>query len=232
MPRRRLAALGLFFFLSGATALFYEILWMRQLILVFGSTTHAVSAVLSAYMMGLALGSFAFGRAADRAANLVLAYGLLEIGIGLYALVAPLLLRSVAPLFVRIWGDDPSPGTLAVLTRFAGSLVILLPPTILMGGTLPMLSRAFAPPRREHAEPVGRRHATHPCGAVAATFLAGFVLLPLLGAHRATLLAAGVNVALGMGAVLLSRSVGRPAPAHPLAWDPLPQAEAAGNRRA
>src|SRR5262249_15059803 len=168
MPRRRLAALGLFFFLSGATALFYEILWMRQLILVFGSTTHAVSAVLSAYMMGLALGSFAFGRAADRAANLVLAYGLLEIGIGLYALVAPLLLRSVAPLFVRIWGDDPSPGTLAVLTRFAGSLVILLPPTILMGGTLPMLSRAFATPGAEHAPPAAPPYPLNPFAALAA----------------------------------------------------------------
>jgi spermidine synthase len=206
MNRRRLAALGLFFFLSGATALFYEILWMRQLILVFGSTTYAVSAVLSAYMMGLALGSFAFGRAADRAVNLVRAYGLLEIGIGLYALVAPMLLRSVAPIFVRIWGDEPSPGTLAVLTRFAGSLVILLPPTILMGGTLPVLSRVFATPGGEHSGPVGRLYAINTFGAVAGTFLAGFVLLPLLGARRATLAAAGVNVALGIGAVLLSRA--------------------------
>src|SRR5262245_41982767 len=166
MNRRQGAALGLFFFLSGATALFYEILWMRQLILVFGSTTYAVSAVLSAYMMGLALGSFAFGRAADRGHNLVRAYGLLEIGIGLYALVAPILLRSIAPLFVRIWGDEPSPGTLDVLTRFAGSLVILLPPTILMGGTLPILSRVFATPGGEHAGPVGRLYAINTFGAV------------------------------------------------------------------
>src|SRR5262245_56206053 len=206
MNRRPMAALGVFFFLSGATALFYEILGMRQLILVFGSTTYAVSAVLSAYMMGLALGSFAFGRAADRAANLVLAYGLLEIGIGLYALVAPLLLRSVAPLFVRIWGDESSPGTVAVLMRFVGSLVILLPPTILMGGTLPVLSRALAPPGAETSGPVGRLYAINTFGAVAGTFLAGFVLLPHLGARRSTLLAAGVNVALGIGAVLLSRS--------------------------
>src|SRR2546426_3322776 len=123
MSRRPGAALWLFFFLSGATALFYEILWMRHLILVFGSTTYAVSAVLSAYMLGLALRSFGFGRAADRGRNLVRAYGVLEIGIGLYALVAPMLLRSVAPLFVRLFGDEPAPGTLTVLTRFAGSLV-------------------------------------------------------------------------------------------------------------
>lgn len=219
MNRRPGAALGLFFFLSGATALFYEILWMRQLILVFGSTTYAVSAVLSAYMLGLALGSFGFGRAADRGANLVRAYGLLEIGIGLYALVAPTLLRSVAPLFVRIWGDEPSPGTVAVLTRFAGSLIILLPPTILMGGTLPILSRVFTTPGGEHAGPVGRLYAINTFGAVAGTFLAGFVLLPLLGAQRATWVAAGVNVTLGIAAILLSRSrwaapLSTPVPAH------------------
>src|SRR5206468_5558915 len=113
MRSRLQAALWVFFFLSGATGLFYEIVWMRQLILVFGSTTHAVSAVLSAFMLGLALGSFAFGRSADRGANLVRLYGLLEIGVGLYALVAPLLLQQVAPLFVRLLGSDPAPGVLS-----------------------------------------------------------------------------------------------------------------------
>lgn len=200
------ALLWAFFFLSGATALFYEILWMRQLILVFGSTTYAVSAVLSAYMTGLALGSFAFGRAADRGRNLVRAYGLLEIGIGLYALVAPALLGSVAPLFLRVWGEGSSPGVPAMLARFAGSLVILLPPTILMGGTLPVLSRVFSAPGTEHAGPVGRLYAVNTFGAVMGTFLAGFVLLPVLGAHRSTLLAAGTNIALGFAALGLSRS--------------------------
>src|SRR5437867_4148271 len=120
MRLRLQAGLWIFFFLSGATGLLYEIVWMRQLILVFGSTTHAVSAVLSAFMLGLALGSFAFGRAADRGVRLVRLYGLLEIGVGLYALVAPYLLREIAPFFVRIWGADPAPGVLAVATRFAG----------------------------------------------------------------------------------------------------------------
>src|SRR5437867_8288540 len=107
MRRLLHAGLWVFFFLSGATGLLYEIVWMRQLILVFGSTTYAVSAVLSAFMLGLALGSFGFGRAADRGVNLVRLYGLLEIGVGLYVLVAPFLLRDVAPFFVRIWGPDP-----------------------------------------------------------------------------------------------------------------------------
>src|SRR5216117_2184606 len=144
------AALWVFFFLSGATGLLYEIVWMRQLILVFGSTTQAVSAVLSAFMLGLALGSYGFGRAADRGANLVRLYGLLEIGVGLYALIAPFLLRQVAPLFVRLFGQDPSPGPLSTGARFLGALVILVPPTILMGGTLPVLSRVFSSPGTDY----------------------------------------------------------------------------------
>src|SRR5438034_2989856 len=102
MRSRFEAGLWVFFFLSGATGLFYEIVWMRQLILVFGSTTYAVSAVLSAFMMGLALGAFFFGRSADRGSNLIALYAWLEIGVGVYALAAPFLLRGVAPFFVRM----------------------------------------------------------------------------------------------------------------------------------
>src|SRR5437762_8192111 len=206
MKRSLRAALWIFFFLSGGTGLLYEIVWMRQLILVFGSTTHAVSAVLSAFMLGLALGSFAFGRAADGGANLVRLYGLLEIGVGLYALVAPVLLSRLAPLFVRVLGADPAPGPLSAAARFVGSLVILVPPTFLMGGTLPVLSRLFSAPGTDHAGPVGRLYAVNTAGAVAGTLATGFALLPLLGVHRTTLLAAAVNGALGVLAVGLSGS--------------------------
>src|SRR3989442_4754244 len=101
MKRSLRAALWIFFFLSGGTGLVYEIIWMRQLILVFGSTTYAVSAVLSAFMLGLAVGSFTFGRAADRGIDLIRLYGILEIGVGLYALVWATLLQGAAPPVLR-----------------------------------------------------------------------------------------------------------------------------------
>ena len=177
-------ALWLFFFVSGGAGLLYEIVWMRQLILVFGSTTHAVSAVLSAFMLGLALGSYAFGRISDRGVDLVRLYGLLEIGVGLYALVAPFLLGQVAPLFVRLTGHDPTPGPLTTGGRFVGALLILTPPTVLMGGTLPVLSKLFSTPGRDYSLPVGRLYAVNTFGAVAGTLATGFILLPTVGVLR------------------------------------------------
>ncbi len=80
------------FFLSGASGLILEMLWTRMLTLVFGSTTLAVSTVLTAFMGGLGLGSYLAGKYADRLKNPVRAYALAEAGIGVYALLVPLVM--------------------------------------------------------------------------------------------------------------------------------------------
>lgn len=199
-------ALRVLFLLSGATGLVYEIVWMRQLILVFGSTTYAVAAVLSAFMLGLALGSFGFGRAAERGVDLVRLYGLLEIGVGLYALVAPTLLGA-APTVARALSLEPGSGFLSVLLRLLLAMAVLLPPTILMGGTLPVLSRIFSSQGDDPSRPVGGLYAINTFGAVMGTFLAGFVLLPGLGARRATLATAAANILLGLAALAMSAAM-------------------------
>src|SRR5947207_6726338 len=81
------------FFLSGATGLVYEVIWVRLTGLVFGNTSHAISIVLGAFMAGLALGSWKLGRKADRTANPLRMYGMLEIGIGISAALVPLIFR-------------------------------------------------------------------------------------------------------------------------------------------
>ena len=96
LPPRLRAALVALFFLSGAASLVYEIAWVRRLSLVFGSTTLAISTVLAAFMAGLALGSFAIGRYADRhAGRAVRLYGSLELGIALFGFAMPWLLKAV-----------------------------------------------------------------------------------------------------------------------------------------
>ena len=77
--------LYLIFFLSGATGLVYQVIWVRLTGLVFGNTSHAISVVLGAFMAGLALGSWWLGRRADRVSSPLRFYGLLEIGIGISA---------------------------------------------------------------------------------------------------------------------------------------------------
>src|ERR1044072_2887617 len=125
------------FILSGATGLIYEILWARMLGLVFGATTLAVSTVLAAFMGGLALGSALAGRLAPRITRPVSAYGWMEIGIAVYALLVPFLFQTVDDLYAFVW-QQLHPGFLAfTLLRFALSCLMLLVPTTLMGATLP-----------------------------------------------------------------------------------------------
>src|SRR6476646_963346 len=93
------------FFLSGATGLVYEVIWVRLTGLVFGNTSHAISTVLGAFMAGLALGSWKLGQKADHAANPLRMYGLLEIGIGISAALVPLVFRGLDSFY---WALEPS----------------------------------------------------------------------------------------------------------------------------
>src|SRR5688500_3823638 len=109
------------FFLSGASGLIFEVLWTRELGLVFGSTTLAMSTVLAAFMGGLALGSLGAGRIVSRVRDPLRAYALCEAGVGLYALLIPVLLRlypALNALFFRAVGEHHLPLT---LLRFAAA---------------------------------------------------------------------------------------------------------------
>src|SRR2546423_6204352 len=134
--------IGLCFVLSGATGLIYEVLWARMLGLVFGATTLAVSTVLAALMSGLALGSALAARFASRIKKPIATYGLMEIGIAIYALLVPLLFRVVDQLYVLIWRHFQPSFFAFSLWRFVLSGLVLLVPTMLMGATLPVLAAA------------------------------------------------------------------------------------------
>src|SRR2546426_10176072 len=100
---RIITPIAICFILSGATGLIYEVLWARMLGLVFGATTLAVSAVLAAFMGGLAIGSALAGRFGARAKRPVRWYGVIEIAIGLYALLVPLLFRGIDRVYALVW---------------------------------------------------------------------------------------------------------------------------------
>src|SRR5436853_3793959 len=112
------------FFLSGATGLVYEVIWVRLTGLVFGNTSHAISTVLGAFMAGLALGSWKLGQKADRISNPLRMYGLLEIGIGISAALVPFVFRALDSLY---WSMAPSVAAIpggASFVRFATSFVV------------------------------------------------------------------------------------------------------------
>src|ERR1051325_4453774 len=197
--------IGLCFVLSGATGLIYEVLWARMLGLVFGATTLAVSTVLAAFMGGLALGSALAGKFARRIQRPVSTYGWMEIGVAAYALLVPLLFRLVDHVYALIW-QQLHPGNFAFsVWRFALSGLVLLIPTTLMGATLPVLAVALVRSSTRDANSVTRLYACHLVGAIFGTFVAGFVLMPLLGVRTTIAVAAVLNVLVGVVAISLQR---------------------------
>ena len=214
----RLAALLLLFFLSGAAGLLYQVVWTRLFVHTFGATVLAVSTVLAAFMAGLAAGGLWAGRASGRIRNPLRAYGFLEIALGVYAALVPLILRLVDPLYAHLYpGLEGSFGTLSAL-RFCVSALVLLPPTFLMGATLPLLVEHM----ERHGTAARRRvallYAVNTFGAVAGTMASAFAMLPALGLMRTLAVGVGVSLLVGLAAVLLSRR--GPDPARALAAAP------------
>jgi spermidine synthase len=200
--------LYLIFFLSGATGLVYQVIWVRLTGLVFGNTSHAISVVLGAFMAGLALGSWWLGRRADRTKNALRFYGLLEIGIGISAALIPFAFRSLDGIY---WALTPSleniPGGNG-LVRFLTSFLILIVPTFLMGGTLPVLARFFTETVAEVQRKVGLLYSLNTFGAAFGTLAAALYFIPQLGNIRSTLLIAALNIAIGVFAIVMGGKLG------------------------
>ncbi len=200
-----LLAVYLLFTLSGATALIYQVVWSRMLHEIFGVTIYAVTTVLAAFLGGLALGSVIIGRAVDRSANPLRFYGLLEIGIGLTALAGPWLLTLLEP--AHHWAANrfamDSPALLAIRVLLAA--VVILPPTFLMGGTLPVITRYFVQQIARLGQELSVLYGLNTLGAVAGSLASGFWLIRWLGLHATLHVSVVGNVALGLLAILLAR---------------------------
>ena len=205
LDRTRLLPVFALFLFSGATSLAYEVIWTRMLIRVFGASSFAVSTVLAAYMAGLALGSYVLGKRIDRKGNPVLIYGCLELGIGLFALVLPLVLGGLDPLYRALYAGLEGKLYALSLIRFALCFTLLLVPATLMGGTLPVLSRFVAGSLSNLTFRVGWLYAINTFGAVVGTSVTGFILLPHLGMRATTWVAVTVNLAIFAVAYLLAR---------------------------
>jgi spermidine synthase len=195
------------FFVSGAAALLFEVVWTRLLLLQFGATSLAVAIVLGAFMGGMAVGSALAPRVLLARRDAVRTYALLEIGVGVYGLATPALIAFV------------SRGPAAV--RFAACLVALLPATAAMGASLPVLAGAISS-QRTAGTLVGRLYAVNTAGAVAGPLLAVFVLFPRYGLSRALLVAALADVLVGCG-LLLMRQAAPAAPEEPARVPPPPR---------
>lgn len=197
-----LRLVALCFVLSGATGLIYEVLWARMLGLVFGATTVAISTVLAAFMGGLAIGSALAGRIGAKIARPIRAYGILEIGIAIYALAVPFIFTLVDDLYFVLWNKFSPSFYVFSLLRFFLSGLLLLIPTTLMGATLPVLSAALLRSQKTPTTSITKLYTRNLVGAICGTIAAGFFLLPTLGVRRTIYVASVINICIGIAAII------------------------------
>jgi spermidine synthase len=198
---------SLLFIFSGSSGLIYQVVWARKLQLSFGVSIFAISAVLAAYFLGMAVGSFIGGRYSDRLKRPLLVYGLAEVGIGITALiVTPYVDRLDVALrpFNSLWQDS---FVLMQSARFALTLALLLVPTTLLGATVPLMNRGLISQLDHLGSRVSILYAANTVGAVIGVIVSGFYLIERIGLNATVLVAASLSIAVGILAIIGGRVV-------------------------
>jgi len=199
------------FVLSGIAGLLYQTIWSRQYSLVLGTSEAAVSVVLAAYMLGLALGAAIIPRWLHAESGRSLrTFALLELGIAVCAVAIPLLLAQLGSWYITLAGglpDPPSATGLLPRLYFAATCLLLLMPTMLMGATLPVLA-GFAVRATEQTGPrIATLYAANTLGAAAGALAGGWWLIPDFGLRQSTIVAIALNLLVVLIAYAISRTV-------------------------
>ena len=187
--------------LSGAAALVYEVAWTRALALVVGSTTYAFSLMLTAFIVGLAIGSAIMVRLVDRLPGRLYWFAAIELGIGLSAMAALPVFGQMPIWVVGLVREHRESFAALQAAEFGLILLVMMVPTTLMGAAFPLVSRACATGARRVGRSVGGVYAANTVGGILGAFLASFLLIPHLGTQSAILVAVAINILIG--AVLL-----------------------------
>jgi len=208
------------FFVSGLTGLTYELLWTRMITKIIGGAPFAVSIVLTVFMGGLGVGSYVASRTIDRVKEpmkLVRLYGLLELAIGGYCFVLPVLLLGFKPLYVLLYNRLFEHFMLYSFLTFVGCSLLLVVPVICMGATLPILCRFYVARLSHVGSHTGLLYGLNTVGAALGALLCGFWLIDLLGMQGTLLVAVLTNAVIGLSCVGLSCKVKLPetVPAEP-----------------
>ena len=229
-PREDLASIGqgifwlssLLFFASGSTGLAYQLVWFKRFSHVWGSTSLAFAAVGGSFLFGLGVGAYWMGRRADHVAAPLRWYGICEVAIGVLALAIPFEIAALVERSVALYAAVPAQPLLRYLAQFCVTVLVIGPPCALMGGTLPLLVRQLTARAGLVDDATGWLYAINTLGAAAGCYLTGFHLLPALGLLGTNTLAAAINIAIGVAALVASRNVRfaprtAPEPAAPVA---------------
>ncbi len=195
----------LFFFSSGFAALLYQAVWLKYLGLLLGNTTYATAAVLSAFMAGLAIGSWATPRLSILFRNGLRSYGLIEALIGIFAAAFPALYTGSKVPFAALFNLVGPQTTAYTAIVFATAFLVLVIPTTLMGASLPILAHVIVRGENIGAK-TGLLYAVNTAGAVAGIFCSAFFLIPALGLNGTIYVGVLINLLVGLACFFMSSS--------------------------
>ncbi len=195
------------FFASGISGLIYEVVWLRILSRVTGVTTYATAITVAAFMAGLGLGSFIFGKFIDRRKDPLRIYALLQLSVAGVALITPILLEIPIPIYKYIHQVSDQNFGLILIARAFVSFISLLIPTTLMGGTLPVLTSYMVKKQGLFGKNFSLLYGLNTLGAVLGVLLSGFITIGALGENNTIAIAVLINLVVGGTAFSLGKKV-------------------------
>src|SRR5919198_707886 len=190
------------FVASGAAGLIYQVVWSRELVLVFGNTTEAIGTIVTAFMAGLGLGGLVGGLVSPRLRRPLLAYGLAELAVAASALLVPIGFHLISSVYSSAY-DITAPEQMT-LVRLVLTMAVVTPVTFLMGLTLPLITRHLVNSMRTAGARMGQLYSANTLGAMAGTLASGIVLIELLGLSTTADVAVSLNLVAGAVAVFLA----------------------------
>lgn len=190
---------ALLFLLSGISSLIYQVVWQRILQSYFGVSTLSITLIVAAYMCGLGLGYLLGGRLAQRVRTPLAIYGWIEILLGVFGALSPMLL---------LWIGRATAGS-SLGFVFVISFLVLLTPTILMGATLPLLSQGFIQKIQTSGQVIGLFYGLNTLGAAVGALISAFVIIGMLGLAGTAYLAAFINGGIGLAALAAAQKTGK-----------------------
>jgi spermidine synthase len=202
---RRLPLFFVLVFISGFSGLLYEVAWQRYLAILLGAQAWATALVLAVYLGGLSAGYFLFGALTRRyKGSLVIVYAGVEAGLAAWAFMFPSLFQWA---IASIPGWHVGGGTVAFIVDISATIILLAVPTILMGGTLPLLTQGLAMDPKEVSQTHARIYGFNTIGACFGCLATGYWLIPALGLAATTRVGGILNAAVGVAAWFAARGL-------------------------
>lgn len=198
------------FAVSGAVAMVYEVGWTRTLLMVIGSSTYAFTLMLTSFLLGIFLGSLVCARLIDKAKEPLAWLAIIQFLVGAASIFCMDRFNYIPYWNLQLNAALPADPNTALAARFFIAASIMMPLTFFLGAVFPAAVKTCVNDLSAVGRSVGTLYSANTLGAIIGAFLAGFVLVPLLGVERSLIAGTVVNIAVGVGLLFMVRSVRTP----------------------